>query len=227
MRQEFDNYASNYEELLKDPLRDCFTASGGFFHERKWILIEQFFRSAGINSGNLSWLDVGCGKGELLRLGKAKFRQVAGCDPSPEMLAESSGLELRIQSDPMFLPFEDQSFDFVTAVCVYHHIEPADRLPFTKEVAAKLAPGGVFCMIEHNPFNPVTQMIVRRTPVDANAKLLTARVARKLCREVGLMPIHSEYFLYFPEKVYHAFPHEGFLASIPFGGQYAVFGRKA
>jgi hypothetical protein len=43
-----------------------------------------------------------------------------------------------------------------------------------KEIQRVLRPGGVFSLIEHNPLNPVTRLIVSRTPVDGNAKLLTA-----------------------------------------------------
>jgi hypothetical protein len=34
-------------ELLRDPFRDRFTASGEFFFPQKWELIEGIFRAAG------------------------------------------------------------------------------------------------------------------------------------------------------------------------------------
>ena len=91
MSAEFDRYAGNYEDLLRDPMRDRFAASAEYFHLRKWLLIQDFFRRRSIRSQDLCWLDAGCGKGELLRLGKAHFRTAMGCDPSAEMLGIAPG----------------------------------------------------------------------------------------------------------------------------------------
>ena len=222
---EFDRYASDYSNLLKDPLRDRF-APGLFFHERKWLLIRDFFQRAKLDTNRLRWLDVGCGKGELLSFGRSSFGQVVGCDPSAEMLAHTKELEVRHQPDTSTLPLRGETFDFVTAVCVYHHVALKQRPDLTRAVAAGLSKGGLFCIIEHNPFNPLTQLIVRRSPVDANVELLLAREAARLCRGAGLNLIRSEYFLYFPEPIYRAFPHERWLSRLPLGGQYAVFAQK-
>ena len=82
-------------------------------------------------------------------------------------------------------------------------------------------------MVEHNPFNPATQIIVRRTPVDAHAHLLTAGRAKRYMRECGFRHLACEYFLYLPEKLYGK---AGFLESsldrVPLGGQFAIFAEK-
>ena len=122
MPPEFDSYAREYSELLRDPLRDRFATSPLFFHQRKWSVIQEFFESRGRSMHEASWLDIGCGQGELLRLGQSAFARVAGCDLSQEMLKASEGLEVRLQTTPISLPFDSESFDFVTAVCVYHHV---------------------------------------------------------------------------------------------------------
>src|SRR2546430_10927295 len=59
----FDRYAADYAVLLHDPLREKFASSNRFFFERKIQVIRRFFRSVGINSQNLAWLDIGCGQG--------------------------------------------------------------------------------------------------------------------------------------------------------------------
>ena len=86
----------------------------------------------------------------------------------------------------------------------------------------------IACIIEHNPFNPVTQIIIRRTPVDDNAQLLTARTARGLLSAAGLgVDQRTTYFLYFPQNIYRkARAIEALLEKVPAGGQYAAFGRK-
>jgi SAM-dependent methyltransferase len=225
---EFDHMASSYEELLKDPIRDRFSAGTRFFHERKLLLIKAFWASAGRSTENLSWVDIGCGKGDLLRLGAAGFGKAMGCDVSQEMMAASGGLDLRLQSDPTVLPFADASADFVTAVCVYHHVPPAARAALTREIRRILKPGGVSAIIEHNPWNPATQIIVRRTPVDADAILLQMPETTSLMQAASLKILHREFFLYLPEKLYYrASWLESWCRRIPLGGQYAVFGEKS
>lgn len=223
---EFDSYAQDYAELLRDPIRDRFSADSGFFHRRKAILIRSFLSRHHFPIAASSWLDVGCGKGELLGLAGRSFARAVGCDPSRKM-HEVSTQEIFHQESTTTLPFPDESFDFITAVCVYHHVEEHDRTPLTREIYRVLRPKGIMCMIEHNPFNPVTQLIVKRTPVDANAQLLTAPRAKLYMRKSGFRVAGCEYFLYLPEKVYDKAGFiEKVLTRVPLGGQYAVFGEK-
>ena len=227
MGSEFDRYADKYRELVRDPIRDAFAASSDFFHARKWWLLRDFLERRGAVTKDWRWLDIGSGKGELLRLGREAFAQVAGCDPSAAMIEGCSDLPVRLQENPLTLPFPDESFDFVTAVCVYHHVEPRDRGALTQEVRRVLTAGGVFAIIEHNPLNLATRLIVSRNPVDVNAKLLRAGEAERLLRGTGLTPFEKSYFLYVPERLYRRFGIvEDWLKRIPGGGQYAVFGSK-
>ena len=225
---EFDRYSPSYEDLLKDPLRDRFTGNESlFFHQRKCELIRRFFRRRKIATSTLNYLDVGCGKGELLSLLRQDFARSAGCDVSAAMMEGIEGVDARVQPDPLRIPFGDAEFDLVTAVCVYHHVPVAYRALLTAEVFRVLKPGGVFCMIEHNPVNPVTRTIVARTPVDQDAILLHAGEARMLASQAGLCQSTTTYFLYFPKNLYRIVGWaESWLTKIPLGGQYAVFARK-
>lgn len=225
---EFDQYARDYETLLKDPLRDRFAAGGRFFHERKWNLLKTLLPRLLKDPKAAVWIDVGCGKGDLLRLGKGHVGDFVGCDPSPGMLKDAEGVRVVHQEEFLRLPFADASADLVTAVCVYHHIPLADRAILTTEVRRILKPRGVFGIIEHNPYNPATRLIVSRTSVDADARLLTASASRRLLKEAGLKPVATHYFLFVPETLYRKCPAvEAALAWLPLGGQYAAFGRKA
>jgi SAM-dependent methyltransferase len=224
MSAEFDRYAREYDALLKDSIRERFTQDPEFFHLRKWLLLQEFLERWSIPSQKCSWLDIGCGKGELLRFGRANFREAAGCDPSAAMLNECADLNVRRQTENGALPFGDSSFDVVTAACVYHHLDHAERLALTAEARRVLRPGGLFVIFEHNPWNPATRLIVSRTPVDANAVLLTARETRALLSGAGLRVRKTCYYLYLPQSLYRRFSGlERFLGAIPAGGQYAVF----
>jgi SAM-dependent methyltransferase len=232
-KPEFDALSGAYEELLRDPIRDRFVAgTPEFFHLRKRDLIRAYLRSRRIDSRRLAWLDIGCGKGELLTLLREDFAAVAGCDPSAGMLEagglRAAGIETRLQREGERIPWDDAQFDVVTAVCVYHHVPLAMRDQLTAEVRRVLKPGGLFCIIEHNPWNPATRLIVSRTPVDADAILLRSAETRSLLRRGGFRVDGQEYFLYFPEAIYRkAGKLESALRHVPLGGQYAVFGRAA
>jgi SAM-dependent methyltransferase len=224
----FDRLASSYEELLRDPLRDRFAGSEpAFFHRRKSDLIRRFFRHQRLTTSGLCYLDVGCGKGELLRLLQSDFKRAAGCDISAGMMQHMTGIETRVQKNALQIPFGDAEFDLVTAVCVYHHVPQAARRALTYEIGRVLRPGGIFCMIEHNPLNPVTRLIVSRTSVDSDAVLLHAGEARRLVAEAGFAPLEQDYFLYFPSALYRYVGQvEALLAKVPLGGQYALFSSK-
>jgi SAM-dependent methyltransferase len=227
MASEFDQYARDYEAMQKDPLRHSFSKDGTFFFERKWLLIRSYLASQGRDLSSMSWLDIGCGKGELLRLGRPEVASIAGCDVSTAMLDLCPDIASRPMTDPDRLPFPDQSFDLLTAVCVYHHVAPDGRAALTGEAARVLRRDGVFAVIEHNPLNPATRWIVGRLPMDRNAILLSARETRRLFDNAGLRNLDTAYFLYLPEKPFRMFPVlETALKRIPLGGQYAVFGHK-
>src|SRR5262245_15819331 len=68
---EFDRFARDYDALLRDPLRDGFAGDKSFFMERKLDVILRALQSQNLDTHSLRWLDVGCGRGELLRLGQS------------------------------------------------------------------------------------------------------------------------------------------------------------
>jgi len=223
---EFDRYAPSYAQLLEDPIRNRFAQDALHFHRRKWALIQRILKRAGVDSAEQRWLDVGCGQGELLEMAGRNFGQALGCDPSAEMIAPSSAFRVKHQPSPVELPFGDASVDFVTAVCVFHHVHGEARTLLTKEIMRVLTPGGLCCILEHNPWNPVTRAIVRRCPVDIEAELLPARETTKLLLRAGFQAPTTEYFLFLPEKVFSRVGRaEEMLRRIPLGGQYASLAR--
>jgi SAM-dependent methyltransferase len=223
---EFDEYAHSYNELLDDSLRRRFTQDPLYFHKRKCLLLEALLRSEGRDPSTMKWLDVGCGQGELLELAGKNFGEAVGCDPSAGMLAARSSFSMHKQLSPIALPFADKSIDFVTAVCVYHHVHGTDRIDLTHEIARVLKPGGLCCVIEHNPWNPVTRRIVKRCAVDVDAELLTARQANSIFRTSGFKILDTAYFLYFPEWLFdRCGALEAALGKVPLGGQYALLAK--
>jgi SAM-dependent methyltransferase len=224
---EFDHLASSYDVLLKDPICDRFAGNRSFYHDRKLLLIRAFFKARSQPTQDLSWVDVGCGKGDLLQRGRGHFGTAMGCDVSEEMIKECKDLDVRLQPNPGALPFAESSVDFATAVCVYHHVAPAGRAALTAEACRILKPGGVFAIIEHNPWNPATRIIVGRSPIDVDAILLPPPEATALMENAAMRVVHREFFLYLPEGAYYKLPWlESLGKNICLGGQYAVFAEK-
>ena len=224
--REFDDYASDYDALLDDPIRRRFARDNAFFVQRKVDVILDLLRRAGRAPRTLRWLDVGCGRGELLKAGATHFQDVRGCDVSTAMLEHAAPVPVVLQREIAKLPFGDREFDLVTAVCVLHHVEPDARAALLAEMRRVLTAGGLLLVIEHNPLNPATRLIVSRTPVDRDAQLLSARALRRLLCDGRVVPLASVYFLFLPAAVYRRCGVvERLLSRLPLGGQYGVLGR--
>jgi SAM-dependent methyltransferase len=225
---EFDGFADSYDKMLADPLRTRFAHSSEFFHRRKLEVLISSLSTAGKSPSNLDWLDLGCGRGDLLRMGMAEFSSASGCDVSTASLKYCAGMSVRQQMQADRIPFDAQSFDLVTAACVYHHVAVSERLRLTQSVHKVLRPGGLFAVFEHNPWNPVTRAIVRRCPVDVNAILMRSSECVALLREAGFIRISLHYFLFLPEAAGRKMASlENWLRWLPLGGQYAVVGEIA
>jgi len=88
-----------------------------------------------------------------------------------------------------------------------------------------LRPGGIACIIEHNPFNPMTRLAVLRCPFDADAVLIRPGAAERLLRSQGFSDIAREHFLLFPFEHPALRTIERHLSKLPFGAQYACSAR--
>jgi SAM-dependent methyltransferase len=225
-KAEFDGLADDYEQLLADPLRSRFASSSEFYHRRKLEVLRTHLAATGKLACNLRWLDLGCGRGDLLRMGRAEFESAYGCDVSRDSLKYCEGITVREQKTTDSIPFDSRSFDLVTAACVYHHVALSERLKLTRSALDTLRPGGLFVMFEHNPWNPVTRAIVRRSRIDVSAILLRPTESIELLREAGFLRVSLHYFLFLPEAAGAKMTGvEKWLCRVPLGGQYAVFGE--
>ena len=96
-------------------------------------------------------LDVGCGTGRWLRRYSARGLRAVGVDATEGMLqrAAASGLKCPLVVGlAQSLPFDNSSFDLVSAVTVIQHIPPADQGDALKEMARVLRPGGHLLLLE-------------------------------------------------------------------------------
>jgi SAM-dependent methyltransferase len=120
------------------------------------------------------------------------------------------------------LPYDEETFDVVFAMCVLHHVPPQDWSAFVDDLARVTCPGGLLVVFEHNPLNPLTRLVVRRVPFDEGVVLVGRRSLRGLARAAGLTVEETRYVLFFP-WARAPFPQlERWLAPLPGGAQYFV-----
>ena len=115
-------------------------------------------------------------------------------------------------------PFADATFDVAFASCVLHHVPRAECAALVAEMARAVRPGGLVIVLEHNPLNPATRLVVARCEFDKDAELLHMQETRALLAAAGLRERERAYILFFPWR--NAFERR--LARLPLGAQYYV-----
>jgi SAM-dependent methyltransferase len=225
MSQAFDRFAEEYDELLRDPLRDSFAAAPEYFIEQKCrVLLRQLPPSR--DGRRLRMLDAGCGQGTAMTFMRESAR-VFGSDVSLPMLRDAVKRGPVAVQEPFALPFRDDTFDIAYAFCVYHHIDAANHVRHLRELMRVVVPGGRVFVFEHNPLNPVTQIIFRRAPIDRGCHMIAPGGLRVKFRDAGLIDLERGFLLFVPEMLSRIFGFlEPALSWLPLGGQYFVSGRK-
>lgn len=223
VKVDFDEYADEYEKLLKDQL-GFFSAQRDYFSAYKIGILRQLFPEG---FGRI--LDFGAGIGLSLPHVLREFpaAEVFASDISKASLAHIE------RSFPAVHAVEDEAlddlrFDLILVITVMHHIAPDLRGGVMRRLEKLLNPGGRVCIFEHNPFNPVTRRMVATCPFDEDAVLLTRGEARDLIRATPPLRVEQQgYCLFFPESLKALRPIETALEWLPLGGQYYIVAQKA
>lgn len=103
-------------------------------------------------------VDLGCGRGELVRLMQADGFDAEGIDISPEQaaLAHAAGVPRVRQGDfRTILAEQPDHFAAITATDLLEHLTKPEILQTFDDVAAALAPGGVFVGRVPNAISPL------------------------------------------------------------------------
>jgi SAM-dependent methyltransferase len=225
MVELFDNYRRNYRAVVQSSI-DFSGLPHDFFLRAKAELLRELIAER-LGGGRPAMLDVGCGVGGLHPLLRGTVGRLAGIDVSHESIAQAraDNREVDYQAfDGKTFPHESASFNLVTAICVLHHVPPAAWGGFMAELRRVVRPGGLVCVIEHNPLNPLTRLAVMRCEFDRDAHLLGARKTQGLLAAGGLREVDARYFLLLPWAGGLAHRIETGLRRVPFGAQYAAFG---
>jgi SAM-dependent methyltransferase len=224
---EFDAYGATYGEHVQRSI-DFSGLQHTFFLQAKADRIQAVVARTFGSGVHPLLLDVGCGVGALHPYLTGTFRKICGVDISEASLAyarKNMPMLEYLHYDGHRIPYDDQTFDFVSAVCVLHHVPPAQWGGFVGELRRVVNRGGVVCIVEHNPLNPLTRLAVSRCPFDADAVFLRARTTERLLSGAGLHNVSTEFFLLFPSAARIVRRLECAVNRLPLGAQYMTCGR--
>lgn len=225
---EFDRFAANYSDTVNRSIEFAGQDHSFFLETKAALVFELIERHLG-HPGHVRALDIGCGVGALDKLLAERLGRLEGVDVSAEsvrMAGQAVPTGHFCPYDGATLPYPDGCFDFVLTVCVLHHVPPQRWPGFVTEMTRVLRPGGLAAIIEHNPYNPLTRVVVNRCPFDAGAVLLSAAEVRGLFAELHLRLVENRYFTFLPFRRSIVRAIERRIGWLPLGAQYCVAAVK-
>jgi SAM-dependent methyltransferase len=226
MGELFDNYDMSYGAVVQSSI-DFSGLPHSFFTAAKVDALRELIaaRLPGLRKPHM--LDVGCGIGEFHAFVRGMFGRLCGAEVSRASIAQARIRNPEVQYEAYAgatLPYDSATFDLSIAICVLHHVPPPRWVGFLREMRRVVRPGGLVCLIEHNPFNPLTRLAVARCEFDRDAVLLRAGRTRAMMAEAGLHGAQSHYFLLLPSAAPLARRVERGFRRIPLGAQYIASG---
>jgi SAM-dependent methyltransferase len=220
----FDDYADDYGDAVQRSIGFSGVEHELFTRRKARHLLDLVSRRLG-PPGDVRALDVGCGVGSTDAYLAGRLGELEGTDVSAEAVrrAEQANPSVRYTTySGDTLLYEDGRFDLAFAICVVHHVPPAERPRFVAELRRVVRPGGLAVVFEHNPLNPLTRLAVGRCEFDEDAVLLTSRSARGMLRAGGLEPIEQRYVIVVPSERPRVVAAERVLGRLPLAAQYYV-----
>lgn len=224
MSTDFDNHATNYSGEINAKISQ-FGQEHDFYIRRKARLLNELI--ANVPSGKARVLDVGCAVG-LIHSHLKGWSTLDGVDIAAATLeaARIAHPEVTYKHfDGHVLPYQDAEFDVTFVMCVLHHVPVPQWPALAVELCRVTKPSGVVAILEHNPYNPLTNYIVRTCPLDEGVTLLKAARSQELLRQAGCIDVETRYILFTPidNSAFETF--DDMLGWLPLGAQYMVTGR--
>ena len=235
----FDQVARDYEKIHNRSLPPG-VHSVDFIRQRAASVIRWICE--GFAGKKFCYLDFGCGNGRMLKtllesdavkpLVEQGRLRLFGFDTSAESINEAKSLmgddRVCLVSDLNHVP-RGVRFDFVISCHVFHHIPPAERAATAATLADRMKPASKLVIWEHNPFNPVTRLLVKMCPFDGDARLLTLNSTKALFGQNAFRFVQRAYVNLFPPgwlRLEGLSAIEKRLQGVPVGAQYwAMFER--
>jgi len=194
----FDTVADRYDDLTRENI-EFSGLTPDYFDRMKVSLLDTLLSSYTLLKGKKSFtiLDFGCGVGRHHALLSEAF--------------------------PGRICLEDK-VDLVMVSNVFHHIPFEQHDAVFRSIKDVLKKGGLVFLVEHNPWNPLTQYAVKTCEFDANAQLLSSIYVNHLFRKHLFSKISSGFMVFFPGFLKKLLPFERFLSWCPLGAQHYYLG---
>ena len=222
-RELFDDLASEYSAVAK---LNVGLVDGKNDYLNKYKV--QVTYEVAPESSNI--LDYGCGIGLSIPYFRSFFpgAKLTAYDPSEKSL----GMVLQRDSSVKIVSKKEnlnrESFDLIFLSCVVHHIEPSALVENLRFTINLLKSDGSIIFFEHNPLNPLTQLVVANSPIDKDATLIRKSQLIKLLKSIEpSLKIYSRYTVFFPSFLKFLRPFETrYLGNCPIGAQFFVKATK-
>ena len=223
-KAEFDEFSDDYRQIHNKNIKVS-GADSEYFSEYK--VAEVLVCEHGNSGKSMNILDFGCGDGTSLKFFQKYFKKakLTGIDVSEKSIAEANKQFENVNfmiGDIRKQSVQNNTFDIIFCSTVFHHIDATDHKKILLKLLSILKPGGRLYIFEHNPYNPLTQKIVKDCIFDRCAHLIKANDLKRLLLECGFLKNRISYTIFFPRKglFKKMLALEKYLRYIPLGGQY-------
>lgn len=229
MAAEFDKYRQNYREKVEESFPMTLKGHDFYTQAKANHLLSIIDEEMSQPASEMHILDVGCGVGSTDACLVGMVGKLHGVDMSEESLRvakkNNPSVDYR-QTNGSDIPYNDSTFELAFAINVMHHVPPLEWPDFIEEMMRVIKPGGLVVVFEHNPFNPLTRLVVNQCEFDEDAVLLKKRTTFELMQDAGLKIIRGDYILFIPSEAKWVKVIEHKLRWLPLGAQYCAVARK-
>ena len=132
-------------------MADSYNCNEPHFRPENQENVRKILKDLRARCGGGKLLDLGCGTGFIINLAQDLFDEIHGVDVTQAMLNKvdcSSGKITLHNTEATKLPFQDGTFDLVSAYSFLHHVE--DYKEVLREAARVLKPDGL-CYVDLEP----------------------------------------------------------------------------
>ncbi len=229
MSPAFDQYSKDYYASIAHPLRSLMESRGdNEFLRAKARWVAHWWADS--NRPPPRVLDYGSGTGLLTRYlhDLCPEWSYSGTDPSSGMVEEAKANAPFADFSVLpgdGVPCAGPRFDLVLMSGVLHHVPSQDWDSTFARVRSLLEARGRLLVFEHNPLNPLTQLVVRTTRIDRDARMHTSGFVIAALARCGFEVESRRYLHFFPPRLGGLQPLERKIAWLPLGSQYLILSR--
>ena len=217
---DFDQFSNDYKGYIANSI-EKFDKNLDYYHESKILITKN---RAKHNPKNI--LDFGSGVGTMIPYMKKKFKKckIYAFDESKQSLRF---LKKKYPFVRCLKKIDGKiKFDLIFLSGVIHHIDKNIRKKILKKIFISLKKSGKLVIFEHNPYNPLTNIVVKNCEFDRDAQLIKKSELIRICEDVKFKVEDSAYIFFFPTSLKKFKGIEKYLEWFFLGAQYFCIFKK-